>query len=256
MSQITQTADAPTVLLVHGAFADSSSWREVIERLQGAGVKVIAAANPLRGITNDSAYVASLIDQTPGTVIAVGHSYGGAVITNAATQAHNVVGLVYVAGYAPAAGERLSDVGAASSDSVLGTTLIPIHHPSMNGGESLLEFVVDPARFHDAFAGDLPAEDAAVLAVTQRPAAEAAFSEPNGEPAWERLPSWAIVSSSDRAAGADITRSMAKRAGATITEIDGSHAIMISQPQVVTDVILSAVDALTPATAGPGRTDR
>jgi pimeloyl-ACP methyl ester carboxylesterase len=241
MSMNPQDGSRPTVVLVHGAFADGSSWNGVIERLQADGVQVTAPANPLRGISIDSAYIASLLEQIPGPVLAVGHSYGGAVISNAATKANNVVGLVYVAAFAPDEGERLGDVSSTSKDSVLNTALMPLQYPTGQGQETAVEFAMDPEKFHDAFAADLPAEQTAVAAATQRPVAELAFSEPNGEPAWKNLPSWAVVATGDKAAGTDVVRSMAERAGATITEVEGSHVIMISQPQVVTDVILRAL---------------
>jgi pimeloyl-ACP methyl ester carboxylesterase len=244
MSEPTRGAGPPTVVLVHGAFADSSSWNGVIQRLHTQGVPVTAAANPLRGISIDSAYVASLLEQTPGPVVAVGHSYGGAVTTNAAAQANNVVGLVYVAAFAPDEGERLGEATTASKDAVLNTVLVPLRYPAAGGSEPATEFAINPAGFHDAFAADLPADEAAVMAATQRPVAELAFSEPSGPPAWKNLPSWAIVATADKAAGTDVTRSMAQRAGATITKLDGSHVIMISQPQAVTDVILAAIAAV------------
>ena len=237
--------ETPTVVLVHGAFADASSWNGVVELLLAKGVKVTAPANPLRGIGIDSAYIASVLQQVPGPVLAVGHSYGGAVLSNAATAAENVVGLVYVAAFAPDEGEVLGQVTAGSKDSVLDTALVPLRYPSGTGGESAVEFTIDPAKFHDAFAADLPAAQSAVLAATQRPVAEAAFSEPSGPPAWKRLPSWAVVASSDTAAGADVVRSMAERAGATITALEGSHVIMISQPQAVTDAILEALSQVS-----------
>jgi pimeloyl-ACP methyl ester carboxylesterase len=233
-----------TVVFVHGAFADSSSWNGVIERLQAKGVQVTAPANPLRGISIDSAYTAAVLEEIPGPVIAVAHSYGGAVITNAATQAGNVIGLVYVAAFAPDEGERLGEVTPESRDSVLNSALVPHHYPSSNGGEPAVEFAVDPEKFHDAFAADLPAEQTAVMAATQRPVAELAFSEPTGAAAWKHLPSWAVVATGDKAAGADLVRSMVERAGATITEVEGSHVIMISQPQAVADVVLDAVAAV------------
>lgn len=236
--------ETPTVVLVHGAFADASSWNGVIERLQAKGVQAKAPANPLRGISNDSAYIAGVLEETPGPVIAVGHSYGGAVITNAAKQAKNVVALVYVAAFATEEGEVLGDVEEGSKDSVLNSALVPLHYPAANGGEPAVEFAIDPAKFHDAFAADLPAEETAVMAATQRPVAESGFSEQGGAPAWKDLPSWAVVATGDKAAGTDVIRSMAERAGATITEVDGSHVIMVSQPQAVTDVILEAVAAV------------
>jgi len=244
MSETTNGSGSPTVVLVHGAFADASSWNGVIKRLQAKGVQAKAPANPLRGISNDSAYIAGVLEETPGPVIAVGHSYGGAVITNAAKQAKNVVALVYVAAFATEEGEVLGDVEEGSKDSVLNSALVPLHYPAANGGEPAVEFAIDPAKFHDAFAADLPAEETAVMAATQRPVAESGFSEQGGAPAWKDLPSWAVVATGDKAAGTDVIRSMAERAGATITEVDGSHVIMVSQPQAVTDVILEAVAAV------------
>ena len=233
-----------TVVLVHGAFADASSWNGVVERLQGAGLEVTAPANPLRGISHDSAYIASFLEQIPGPVLAVGHSYGGAVISNAATDAGNVVGLVFVAAFAPDEGERLGEVEAGSKDSVLSTALVPLQFPNGDGAETATEFAIDPAKFRDAFAADLPAGQTAVMAATQRPVAEAAFSEPSGPPAWKSLPAWAVVATGDRAAGADVIRSMAERAGATIPELEGSHVIMISQPAAVAEVIRTAAAAV------------
>jgi pimeloyl-ACP methyl ester carboxylesterase len=232
-----------TVVLVHGAFADASSWNGVIERLQSEGVPVTAPANPLRGIAADSAYIASVFDQIDGPVLAVGHSYGGAVITNAATEAKNVVGLVYVAAFAPDEGEALGEVEAGSKDSVLNSALVPRQYPTADGG-SATEFYIDPAKAREAFAGDLSDQQAALIAAIQRPVSELAFSETNGTPAWKDRPSWAVVATGDRAAGTDVVRSMAERAGATITEVEGSHVIMVSQPQAVTDVILQAVAAV------------
>jgi pimeloyl-ACP methyl ester carboxylesterase len=232
--------DAATVVLVHGAFADASSWNGVIERLQAKGIPVTAPANPLRGISADSAYIGSFIRQIDGPVIAVGHSYGGAVITNAAADAENVVGLVYVAAFAPDEGEALGAVEAGSKDSVLNSALVPREYPGADG-RTATEFFIDPAKARDAFAADLSDRQAALIAATQRPVAELGFSEPTGPPAWKDRPSWAVVATGDRAAGTDVVRSMAVRAGARITEVDGSHVIMISQPEAVTDVILEAV---------------
>jgi pimeloyl-ACP methyl ester carboxylesterase len=246
----TDMSDAtPTVVLVHGAFADASSWNGVIERLQARGVRVTAPANPLRGISHDSAYTASLFEQTRGPVLAVGHSYGGAVITNAASRVENVVGLVFVAGFAPDEGETLGEVEAGSKDSVLNNALVPLKYPS--GDVTAVEFAIDPPKLHEAFAADLPAEQTALMAATQRPVAQAAFSEPSGPPAWKRVPSWTVLATRDKAAGADVIRSQAERAGATITQIEGSHVIMISKPQAVTDVILETLAAVgTPVAVG------
>ncbi|MDQ1499071.1 MAG: hypothetical protein QOI86_2411, partial [Actinomycetota bacterium] len=229
-----------TVVFVHGAFADSSSWTGVLERLQANNVQVVAAANPLRGISIDSAYVASVFNQIQGPVLAVGHSYGGAVISNAATGARNIVGLVFVAAFAPDEGERLGEVTATSKDSVLNSALVPHQYPTGNG--TATEFSIDPAKARDAFAADLSDKQAAIIGTIQRPVSELAFSEPSGVPAWKTLPSWAVVATSDRAAGTDVVRAHAERAGATITEVDGSHVIMISKPEVVAGVIQSAID--------------
>ena len=233
-----------SVVLVHGAFADASSWNGVVQRLQAAGLRVAAPANPLRGISVDSAYVASYLDQIPGPVLVVGHSYGGAVISNAATNASNVVGLVFVAAFATDEGERLGDVAASSRDSVLGAAQVPLNYPTGSGADTAVELAIDPAKFRDAFAADLPPEQTAMMAATQRPVAQSAFSEPSGPPAWKAKPSWAVVATGDKAAGADVTRSMAQRAGADITEANGSHVIMISQPDTVVGVILTAAAAV------------
>jgi pimeloyl-ACP methyl ester carboxylesterase len=248
------TDTAPlTVVLVHGAFADASSWNGVIKRLQAAGIQVTAPANPLRGISTDSAYIASFLNQVSGPVLAVGHSYGGAVISNAATNASNVVGLVFVAAFAPEEGERLGEVEGGSKDSVLMSALVPLQSPTGQASETAVEFAIDPAKFHDAFAADLPPDQTAVMAATQRPVAELAFSEPSGPTAWKSSPAWAVVATGDKAAGTDVVRSMAERAGAMITEVEGSHVIMVSQPGAVADVILTAAAAVArPATATGG----
>jgi pimeloyl-ACP methyl ester carboxylesterase len=250
VSENPQDGSRPTVVLVHGAFADASSWNDVVERLQAEGVQVTAPPNPLRGISIDSAYIASFLDQIPGPVLAVGHSYGGAVITNAATNANNVVGLVYVAAFAPDEGEIGGAIASNSKDSAVYPALIPLQYPTGQGEETAVEFTIDPEKFHEVFAADLPEEQTALMAATQRPLSELAFSEPTGVPAWKRLPSWAVVSSGDKVIGTDVVRSMAERAGATITEVEGSHAIMISQPQVVTDVILTALAEASHKEAG------
>ena len=230
----------PTIVLVHGAFADASSWNGVIGRLQQEGYTVIAPANPLRGVTADSAYTASLLGQIDGPVLLGGHSYGGAVITNAATSAPNVVGLVYVAAFAPDEGENLGDLSAGSKDSVLNSALVQYTYPAGPGGQTSVEFAINPPKTKEAFAGDLPDHQIALIAATQRPIAAAAFSDVSGPPAWRRLPSWAVVATGDKAAGADLVRAEAQRAGADIIEVVGSHVIMISQPQAVTDHILKA----------------
>ena len=252
MSDTTSNGASLTVVLVHGAFADASSWNGVVERLLAADLQVAAPANPLRGIAHDSAYIASFLEQIRGPVLAVGHSYGGAVISNAAAGAENVVGLVFVAAFAPEEGERLGEVESTSKDSVLTTALVQLKYPTGDGADTAVEFAIDPAKFRDAFAADLPAEQTAVMAATQRPVAELAFSEPSGPPAWKSLPSWTVVATGDKAAGADLIRSMAERAGATITEAEGSHVIMVSEPGAVAEVILTAAAAVDQPAAAAG----
>jgi pimeloyl-ACP methyl ester carboxylesterase len=231
-------------VLVHGAFADAGSWAPVTRRLVAAGVPVTAIVNPLRGLKSDAAYVASAISQIPGPVLAVGHSYGGAVITNAVPPTRNVVGLVYVAAFAPDEGEKLADITGRSADSVLGTATLDKRFPA-GDGQTAVELIIDPARFRDVFTADLPQLDSDVYGLSQRPIAASAFAEETGHPAWKDLPSWAAVGTADKAAGADVVRSMAQRAGAMITEIEGSHVIMISQPDAVTEVILTALKSVS-----------
>jgi pimeloyl-ACP methyl ester carboxylesterase len=251
MTDATPAADGTplTVVLVHGAFADSSSWTGVIGPLQASGITVTAAPNPLRGLAHDTAYVASFLNQVPGPVLLVGHSYGGAVITNAGSQASNVVGLVYVAGFAPDEGETLLEIEQNSRDSVLLTALLPLQYPTGNGTETATEFAINPEKIQEAFAADLSEEENALLAATQRPIAEVSFAEPTTAPAWKSLPTWAVVPTGDKAVGSDALRTMAERAGATTVEVEASHVVMISQPQAVIDVIMSAVEAVTPAVA-------
>ena len=242
----------PTIVLVHGAFADASSWSGVVERVLQGGHHVVAPANPLRGLAADSAYIASYISQIDGPTILVGHSYGGAVISNAAGTAKNVLALVFVAAFAPERGETLGGAEASSKDSVLNPALVQRLYPTGKEGETAPEFIVDPAQFHDVFASDVPEKQSAVMAATQRPIGASAFSEASGPPAWKTVPSWAVVAVGDKAAGTDVIRSMAKRANARTVEVKGSHVIMVSQPQAVTDVILEALQAVAKPVAGVG----
>jgi pimeloyl-ACP methyl ester carboxylesterase len=246
MAQATPTAKtAPTVVLVHGAFADAGSWAGVVAALQAAGVQVQAPANPLRSVAGDAAYIASVVNQIPGPVLLVGHSYGGAVISVAAPPAKNVVGLVYVAAFIPDEGETLQGLAEQATDSLLGPALRPAQFPQGDGEEPGVELYVDPAQFPEIFAADLPAEQAAVLAASQRPVSAASFGEPIGPVGWKSLPSWAAISPSDLAIGPSGERLMAERSGAEIVEIDGSHLFMISQSHAVAELILQAVAAVS-----------
>ncbi len=246
MAQATPTANsAPTVVLVHGAFADASSWAGVISLLQDEGVAAMAPPNPLRSASGDAAYIASVVNQIPGPVLLVGHSYGGVVISNASPMATNVVGLVYVVAFIPDEGETLQGLAEQATDSKLGPAVRPAQFPTGAGQEPGVELTIDPASFHEVFCADLPAEQAAVMAVSQRPASVAAFGEPSGAVGWKTLPSWAVISPSDWAVGPSVERFMAERAKTTITEIDASHVVMISRPRAVADVILTALKAVS-----------
>jgi pimeloyl-ACP methyl ester carboxylesterase len=246
MSQSTPTAGGrPTVVLVHGAWADGSSWAGVITALQQAGVAVAAPANPLRSLSGDSAYLASVVGQVAGPVLLVGHSYGGAVITNAASQAGNVAGLVYVAAFIPDEGESVLDLANQATDSLLGPALRPAQYPTGAGSKPGTELFIDPASFQAVFCADLPAAQAAVMAATQRPAADVAFGEPSKTPAWKTLPSWAAVGTADKAVGVTESLMMAQRAGASTVEVDASHVIMTSQPKAVSDLIHTALGSLS-----------
>lgn len=244
MSSTTADAAPITVVLVHGAFADASNWSGVIPVLKAAGVAVQAPANPLRGINHDADYIASLTNQIPGPVVLVGHSYGGAVITNAGSRADNVRGLVYVGAFIPDEGETLQGLAEQATDSKVFPALRPSQYPS-GAEEPGVEFTIDPGAFHDIFCADLPAAQAEIMAVSQRPLSGVAFGEMTQDPAWRSLPTWAVISPSDFIIGPAGERLMAERAEATITEIDASHAMMISQPQAVADVILAAVNSVS-----------
>ncbi|GAA2042167.1 alpha/beta hydrolase [Agromyces tropicus] len=231
----------PTIVLVHGAFADASGWNDVTERLQKRGYTVLAAANPLRGLLTDAAYVRSVLETIDGPIVLVGHSYGGAVITNAATDNENVTALVYVAAYALDEGERLVDANALGGGHTdLADHLVIRPYPGAPEGDA--DGYIDPAYFHELFAGDLPKKQAAVMAASQRPAALQALFTPSGVPAWKSIPSWYIVASQDHTIPPEAERVMAERAGSTTIELDSSHVAMISHPADVADVILDAAE--------------
>lgn len=233
----------PTIILAHGAFAESSSWNGVTSRLLSKGYPVIAVANPLRGVRVDSVYLASVLEKTPGPVILVGHSYGGAVISNAAVGKANVKALVYVAGFAPDQGESLGALGAKFPGGTLGATLAP---PTALADGSK-DLYIDQSKFHAQFAADLSSSEAAVMAVTQRPIVASAFDEPSGPPAWKTTPSWFIYGSRDKNIPPALQPFMAKRAGAKgIVEVEGaSHVVMISHPDLVAKMIEQAASAVS-----------
>jgi pimeloyl-ACP methyl ester carboxylesterase len=230
--------------LVHGAFNAGSSWAGVIRALAPDGLTVVAVANPLRGLLSDAAYVASVVNAIAGPVLLVGHSYGGAVITNAATRTPRVVGLVYVAAVAPDAGETIQALSAQGPPTLLGPALRPATVAVDAAGATTTEFSIDRAGFQAVLAADVAADLATVMAATQRPVAAAAFTDASGPPAWKSLPSWFIVATDDQAVGADAERFFAQRAGATTVEVAASHSVEVSQPQAVAGVIRAAVAAV------------
>ena len=229
----------PTIVLVHGGWADASSWNAVAERLQRDGYTVIAPANPLRGVESDSAYLSSLLASIAGPIVLVGHSYGGVLITNAATGNPHVKALVYVAAFAPDEGETVGQILAMNPGSQAAPPNLTLR-PYPDG----VDVYITPSAFHEVFCADLPAATAAVMAAGQRPIEAAALGEPSGVPAWKTIPSWYLVASNDHAIPAATERFMAKRAGATTVEIASSHVAMISHPAAVTDLILAAVHAV------------
>ena len=227
----------PTIILVHGAFAESASWNGVIEQLKNNGFKAVAAANPLRGVAFDAASVSAIIRSLSGPVVLVGHSYGGAVITEAANSNSNVKALVYVAAFAPEKGESSLALSGKFPGSTLGSALITV--PSQDGGQDLY---IDPEKFHAQFAADLKAQDAALMAATQRPVSQAALAETSGEASWRRIPSYAIYGSDDRNIPGDVLKFMAERAKSEKTVVlpGASHALMISHAKEVAALIMDA----------------
>ncbi|GIE78453.1 alpha/beta hydrolase [Actinoplanes philippinensis] len=223
----------PTVVLVHGAFADAGGWNGVADRLLRAGYPVIAPANPLRGVSADAAYLASLLATIDGPVVLVGHSYGGMVITNAAGGNPDVRALVYVAAFAPDRGESLIDL----QNRYPGTRLTEAALDFRPYGEGLVDAYIKRGAFPGVFAGDVPATAARLLWAGQRPADLRALGEPSAAPAWAGIPSWYLAARDDQVLPVAAQRFMAGRAGARIREIGASHVAMISQPAAVTDLI-------------------
>ncbi|MEV0606136.1 alpha/beta hydrolase [Polymorphospora rubra] len=238
-----QPQPKPTVVLVHGAFADASGWAEVTRRLQRSGHTVLAPANPLRSVDSDSAYLASILQTIPGPIVLVGHSYGGVVITNAAAGNPNVKALVYVAAFAPDEGETVYGLQGMFPGTKLTEEALDLRpYPLPDGGVSY-DGYVKPALFRDIFAGDLPAATAAVMATAQRPGDAHTLQQPSGVPAWRSVPSWYLVARNDNLIPAATQRFMAQRAGARTVEVRASHVAMISQPDATTDLIKAAARA-------------
>jgi pimeloyl-ACP methyl ester carboxylesterase len=228
----------PTIILTHGAFAESASWDGVIDPLVDAGHPVIAAANPLRSVETDSAAVADVVRAVDGPVVLVGHSYGGIVISNVDADAGEIVGLVYVCAFAPEPGESAFSLSGMFPGSTLGDALRPV--PRSDGTTDLY---ITTERFHEQFCADVPAEQAARMGATQRPITQEALTEASGErPLWRELPSWFLIGEEDHNIPAELQRFMAERAGARrAEEIPGaSHAIAVSRPDATADLILQA----------------
>jgi pimeloyl-ACP methyl ester carboxylesterase len=238
---MSESTDTPTVVLVHGGFADSSYWVPVIQDLQAHDLPVLAPANPLRGLAHDAEYTASFVNQIDGPVLLVGHSYGGAVITVAGASTPNAVGLVYVAAFGLDEGEAFSDVYAQFGDTPILGAARPSEYP-VGDGETATELTIAPELYKEAFGADLSDDDIRVLAVRQRPFA-AIFEDRPAAAAWKSLPSWFIVATGDNAIPPEGQRHMASRMGATTTEVDASHSIALSQPTAVAEVIRTAVDS-------------
>jgi pimeloyl-ACP methyl ester carboxylesterase len=223
----------PTILLVHGAFADASSWNGVIGILAKDGYRVIAVANPLRGVRNDAQYVSDIAKGVGSPVVLVGHSYGGSVITDVA--ASNIKSLVYVAAFAPETGETAAGLSAKFPGSTLGSALAaPVALSA--GGKDLY---IDPSKFHDQFAADVPAKDAEAMAAGQRPVTEAALNEATRAPQWKSVPSWFIYGDQDKNIPAQALAFMAERAKSKQTEVvhGASHVVMVSNPKAVAKMI-------------------
>ena len=239
---ITEPNSKPTVVLVHGAFAESSSWNGVISGLVGDGYPVIAVANPLRGVTSDADYLRALLADIVGDIIVVGHSYGGTVMSGGATGNPNVKALVFVGAFAPEEGETPGDLAGKFPGSTLAATLTAV--PLPEGGNDLY---IRQGEYRAQFAADSPAEVAGVMAVTQRPIREAAFSEASGPAAWKSVPSWFLFGAADHNIPAEVHRFMAERAGSrkTIELAGGSHTVGIPEAAQVVDLIREAAAATT-----------
>ncbi|WP_067568207.1 alpha/beta fold hydrolase [Nocardia acidivorans] len=230
----------PTVVLVHGAFADASGWEAVAARLHRRGFPVLAVPNPLRGLAYDTAYVQGLLAGVEGPKILVGHSYAGAVISNAAPSVADVDALVFVAAFVPDEGEALGGLLETHPDSTVPPLPQQVFQYTRPDGSTGTEVWLDQAQFATAFAADVDAATAAYLAVSQRPVAAEAFGEPATAAGWKSTPSWALVATKDQAIAPSLERFMAQRAGAQISEVDSSHAVMVSHPEVVAQVIEKA----------------
>jgi pimeloyl-ACP methyl ester carboxylesterase len=232
---------APTVVLVHGAFADASGYAGIILELKTAGITSVAPPNPLRGLAFDADSVRAFVGSIAGPVVLVGHSYGGAVITQAAVGLDNVKALVYLAAFALDEGESAVSVQAPFAEPLLAKTARPSGYPAGAGAAEGPDLFIDTEGFRETFCADVPVDVATVMAATQRPVAAATLGEPCTGAAWKTTPSWYLVAAHDNAINPDTERFMAQRIGATTETIDGSHTAFIAQPVATTAFILKAV---------------
>ncbi|WP_245194654.1 alpha/beta fold hydrolase [Kitasatospora phosalacinea] len=232
----------PTIVLEHGAFADASSWDDVIKQLRADGYPVVAPADPLRGPASDAAVLRSVIDHVPGPMVLVGHSYGGSVISAAGAGAPRVRALVYVAAFLPAPGETALGLTGEFPGSTLGDTLDPVTY-ALPGGAPTTDLYIRADAFRHQFAGDVPAGRAALMAATQRPIAQSALLEPATVAAWQEKPSWDVVTTEDLNIPVAAQRHMAQRAHAHVTEVAASHSVAVSRPRLVAEVIEEAARA-------------
>ncbi|MEV0034680.1 alpha/beta hydrolase [Streptomyces sp. NPDC050804] len=245
----------PTIVLVHGAFADASSWREIVPRLQSDGYRVLVPANPLRGLPGDTAYIASVLRSVEGPIVLVGHSYAGAVISGAAVGNPHVKALVYINALVPDEGEVLSALSGMFPGSELDPALKPVPFTEPDGSIGT-DLHVTPELYRRVFAASLPQATTAVLAASQRPIDAQAFKDAAGPVAWRTIPSWAMVSRQDRAVSPELERFEARRARSHTVEIDAPHLVMLTHPKAVTDLILDAARSRSRAstTGEPART--
>jgi pimeloyl-ACP methyl ester carboxylesterase len=243
----TMAAETPTIVLVHGAWADATGFDAELRALQRQGFRAIGFANPLRDLAGDAIYLAEFLATLTGPIVLVGHSYGGNVISMAAAGNDQVTALVYFNGWMCDEGESQQELLERFEGSLVGPSIRPVPFTGPDGSEGA-DLYLDPEAFHDAFAADVDAETAAVMAAVQRPYAAAAFAAaPSGPPAWKTLPCWYLLGTQDRAIPPALQRFMAERADATIVEVAASHVSFVSQPEAATQLILQAVEATAAA---------
>src|SRR3712207_802063 len=243
----------PTIVLVHGAWADASGFDGEIRALRQRGLPAIGFANPLRGLPGDATYLADFLRSLIGPIVLVGHSYGGAVISAAATGNDQVKALVYRNGWMPDEGETIQQILERFEGSLVGPAIRPTPFTGPDGGEGA-DLYLDPDAFHEAFAADVDAPTAAFMAAAQRPWSSAAFVAPSGPPAWKAgIPCWYLLGTEDKAIPAALQRFMAERGNATIVEVPASHVSFISQADAANRLILQPVEATTPAMSKIGR---